>query len=197
MLIQTIILCAALAVRTVIARCPNSCNGHGSCGISNVCTCYSQWDGGAADCSARKCNIMSPYSDFFVVNIYFSLLPRQACVHPELRGQIKPMHPILHIAMLNALMRESAIGALEIVNVLRDTPATPVNEAHVRQIALAMACAARLAMYHYMTVLITTLRFNSQATALVLYTATGTRTLFSCVNATQASLERTALSVSL
>ena len=79
MLIQTILLCAALSVRTVIARCPNSCNGHGSCGISNVCTCYPQWDGGAADCSARKCNIMPQFPTFSMLTSTFHCCPSGVC----------------------------------------------------------------------------------------------------------------------
>ena len=76
MLIQTIIIYAALVVQLVVARCPNSCNGHGSCGISNVCTCYPQWDGGAADCSARKCCVN------FLLSANFSLTLKLFMVSP-------------------------------------------------------------------------------------------------------------------
>ena len=38
----------------VDARCANSCSGHGTCGVGNVCTCFTGWHGGAPDCSMRK-----------------------------------------------------------------------------------------------------------------------------------------------
>ncbi|KAJ1435282.1 hypothetical protein B484DRAFT_325589, partial [Ochromonadaceae sp. CCMP2298] len=50
-----LLIAFVLALSTVVARCPNSCSGHGSCGAANICTCYPQWDGGAADCSQRIC----------------------------------------------------------------------------------------------------------------------------------------------
>jgi hypothetical protein len=37
--------------RTVDAICPNSCSGHGLCSAGTVCSCYTGWSGGAADCS--------------------------------------------------------------------------------------------------------------------------------------------------
>jgi hypothetical protein len=45
---------AALFVVAVDAQCPNQCNGHGSCGAENVCTCDSSWNL-VADCSQREC----------------------------------------------------------------------------------------------------------------------------------------------
>eukprot|EP01041_Mallomonas_annulata_P011813 gene11813-24749_t len=43
------------SIRLCIGSCPNLCNGHGNCGAGNVCSCFSGWDGGAADCSYRSC----------------------------------------------------------------------------------------------------------------------------------------------
>jgi len=41
------------------ASCPNGCNGHGSCGADDACTCYTRIDGEPAwtfaDCSGRTC----------------------------------------------------------------------------------------------------------------------------------------------
>ena len=45
----------SIAWRTVEAICANGCSGHGTCGQNNVCTCFSGWNGGAADCSYRTC----------------------------------------------------------------------------------------------------------------------------------------------
>jgi hypothetical protein len=44
----------------VAANCPHGCNGHGSCGKNDQCTCYTGVDGvtpawTAADCSQRTC----------------------------------------------------------------------------------------------------------------------------------------------
>ena len=48
-----------LIISNVIAHCPNGCNGHGSCGANDKCTCYNRIDGDPAwteaDCSARTC----------------------------------------------------------------------------------------------------------------------------------------------
>lgn len=35
------------------ASCPNLCSGHGSCGASDICSCYATWTGN--DCSLRQC----------------------------------------------------------------------------------------------------------------------------------------------
>lgn len=52
-----ILLLAFIAV--VNASCPNGCNGHGSCGANDKCTCYNRIDGDPAwtnaDCSGRTC----------------------------------------------------------------------------------------------------------------------------------------------
>jgi len=42
-------------LQSCLSACPNSCSGHGSCGIGSVCACYDGWNGGAADCSRREC----------------------------------------------------------------------------------------------------------------------------------------------
>ena len=54
MLVATLAIFAICFVHNIVARCPNSCSGHGACGPANICTCYPQWNGGAADCSQRK-----------------------------------------------------------------------------------------------------------------------------------------------
>ena len=54
-----VFLCVFL-VSYVAAHCPNGCNGHGSCGADDRCTCYTRVDGvnaawTYADCSGRTC----------------------------------------------------------------------------------------------------------------------------------------------
>lgn len=49
------LLLVLLQILLVDSRCPNACSGHGTCGQNNVCTCFSGWTGGAADCSTRTC----------------------------------------------------------------------------------------------------------------------------------------------
>lgn len=41
-------------IGTVGAVCPNMCNGHGECGLENVCDCETGWDL-VADCSLKEC----------------------------------------------------------------------------------------------------------------------------------------------
>lgn len=48
----------AIIVSQALAACPNACSGHGKCGSSSKCTCYSGWI--SNDCSERSC--MSSYA---------------------------------------------------------------------------------------------------------------------------------------
>jgi len=48
-------------VGTANAVCPNSCSGHGSCGQSDKCTCYRNWQGN--DCSERTCPYTISWSE--------------------------------------------------------------------------------------------------------------------------------------
>jgi hypothetical protein len=41
------------AVGLASAKCPNDCNGHGTCNVYSACECYRNWM--AADCSERVC----------------------------------------------------------------------------------------------------------------------------------------------
>jgi len=58
MLSLTLIVFSIL-LSVVIAYCPNGCNGHGSCGADDKCTCYTRINGEPAwtfgDCSGRTC----------------------------------------------------------------------------------------------------------------------------------------------
>ena len=45
---------AAVGVPLVVAQCPNGCNGHGTCGQGNVCTCETGYTF-APDCSMSEC----------------------------------------------------------------------------------------------------------------------------------------------
>jgi len=53
------LLLVALLLVAITAYCPNGCNGHGSCGDNDKCTCYNRVDGDPAwtnpDCSGRTC----------------------------------------------------------------------------------------------------------------------------------------------
>ena len=55
-----VLLLVSLLIINVYANCPNGCNGHGSCGKNDKCTCYAGVDGvtvawTGADCSQRTC----------------------------------------------------------------------------------------------------------------------------------------------
>jgi hypothetical protein len=50
-------LLASVLFVLVDGRCPNSCTGHGTCNTTDVCTCFTGWDGGASDCSASIISI--------------------------------------------------------------------------------------------------------------------------------------------
>eukprot|EP00753_Platysulcus_tardus_P008034 PLAT15564.1.p1 GENE.PLAT15564.1~~PLAT15564.1.p1 ORF type:complete len:362 (+),score=77.92 PLAT15564.1:107-1192(+) len=56
-----LLLLVACLLAFVAADCPNSCSGHGTCGSSDVCTCYRNWM--AADCSQRICPFGHAFSD--------------------------------------------------------------------------------------------------------------------------------------
>eukprot|EP00605_Chrysophyceae_sp_TOSAG23-4_P001828 GSChrysophyteH1.ASY1.ANO1.2018.1 assembled CDS len=43
--------------------CANGCSGHGTCGQNNICSCFSGWDAGAADCSFRSCPTGPAWAD--------------------------------------------------------------------------------------------------------------------------------------
>jgi len=47
------VLVFLLLATPVGSACANSCSGHGTCGVGNVCTCFTGWRGGAPDCSMR------------------------------------------------------------------------------------------------------------------------------------------------
>mmetsp|Transcript_5521 Transcript_5521/g.12283 ORF Transcript_5521/g.12283 Transcript_5521/m.12283 type:complete len:399 (+) Transcript_5521:282-1478(+) len=46
----------------VMAQCPNSCSGHGTCGSGSVCNCFAGWQY-AADCSERTCSMGPAWAD--------------------------------------------------------------------------------------------------------------------------------------
>lgn len=60
LLLLALLLCS---FRILDARCANACSGHGTCGQNNVCTCFTGWDGGAADCSMRTCPYGTAWAD--------------------------------------------------------------------------------------------------------------------------------------
>jgi hypothetical protein len=74
----TLVLIVCLTLWSQLqAICPNSCSGHGLCGVGNTCTCFEGWDGGAADCSFREsrdfscCLMCSSKSKIVLVLCYF------------------------------------------------------------------------------------------------------------------------------
>lgn len=128
MYLIALVFCLALTVHDVIARCPNSCNGHGSCGISNVCTCYPQWDGGAADCSARKTLLYDKPCRFAVYYEFYVPPSTQACAHLEQHGPTKHTLQMKHTKIQSVLMQEYVTEIQEIVNVSLALQGMLVNE---------------------------------------------------------------------
>lgn len=57
-----VLLLAATAPLLVVASCPNSCSGHGTCGASDKCSCQPNWDA-AADCSEQWCPFGTAWVD--------------------------------------------------------------------------------------------------------------------------------------
>jgi hypothetical protein len=62
-LIILIFLILAVSITIVQSRCPNSCNGHGTCANGNTCQCFTGFKGGAADCSMRECPVGPAWAD--------------------------------------------------------------------------------------------------------------------------------------
>jgi len=58
---KTGLLIATLFIVSIEASCPNKCNGHGTCGANDVCSCQSTWLGG--DCSQRECPFVRAWVD--------------------------------------------------------------------------------------------------------------------------------------
>ena len=57
---RTLFSLALMVVVTYVqSLCSNSCSGHGTCTVGNVCSCYTGWSGGAADCSFSKSYLCS------------------------------------------------------------------------------------------------------------------------------------------
>jgi len=57
-LLVLIALCGLLGAS---ARCANDCNGHGTCGAHDMCTCFQNWQ--SADCSERTCQFGLAFID--------------------------------------------------------------------------------------------------------------------------------------
>ncbi len=53
----------SLLWRHADAACANGCSGHGTCGQNNICSCFTGWDAGAADCSFRTCPTGPAWAD--------------------------------------------------------------------------------------------------------------------------------------
>jgi len=60
-MIRVLAFVAAIAAANAI--CPNQCNGHGTCGDEDTCTCFPRWTG--PDCSKREC----PYGPSWVAQL--------------------------------------------------------------------------------------------------------------------------------
>lgn len=62
-LLHVLALFLSVYIPRVDAVCANACSGHGTCGASNICTCYTGWNGGAPDCSRRECPYGTAWAD--------------------------------------------------------------------------------------------------------------------------------------
>eukprot|EP00606_Chrysophyceae_sp_TOSAG23-5_P001573 GSChrysophyteH2.ASY1.ANO1.1362.1 assembled CDS len=62
---QLVVVVVALlsVLKGAEAACANGCSGHGTCGQNNICTCFTGWDAGAADCSFRSCPTGPAWAD--------------------------------------------------------------------------------------------------------------------------------------
>ena len=80
-------LSLALLAGAARAGCPNSCSGHGTCKLGEVCECQPRWQG--ADCGDREC----PYGVSWVTSDETALAPGGASYDniPSVRGGAFPL----------------------------------------------------------------------------------------------------------
>ena len=68
---QFLIIFLAHVVIEIFGSCPNNCNGHGACSLSNTCLCYTGW--GSADCSQSERFLVFGFMLF--IPIYLGVCP--------------------------------------------------------------------------------------------------------------------------
>ncbi len=66
--VLVLVILASISPFSLGGCCPNACSGHGSCDVSDACTCYSNWQNGensneAGDCGSRRCPFEIAWSD--------------------------------------------------------------------------------------------------------------------------------------